>query len=57
MIPHLQLPKVKVITTTAPDMVRTCGNFLDDAAAAGLAHANQAPLNLACGGLPEAPYW
>ena len=42
--------KYNVIGTTASDMSRACGGFLNDVAAGRLTHCNEAPLNAAVAG-------
>ena len=55
MIPALSAQKVKVIVTTARDMGRACGGFLDDVLAGRLTHAEQPQLNAAAGGARRRP--
>jgi hypothetical protein len=55
MIPALQTQKCKVIVTTAGDMGRACGAFLDDVAAGKLSHADQPQLNAAVEGARKRP--
>jgi hypothetical protein len=50
MIPALKARKVRVITTTAPDMAKACGGLYDAALEGRLSHFDQAPLNAALAG-------
>ena len=55
MVPLLKAQKCKVIVTTAPDMGRACGGFLDDVGAGRLTHAGQPPLTAAVEGVRRRP--
>jgi hypothetical protein len=50
MIPGLKARKVRVITTSAPDMAKACGGLYDAAVEDRLTHFNQPQLNDALGG-------
>lgn len=55
MIPALSAQKVKVVVTTARDMGRACGGFLDDVAAGRISHAAQEQLTAAVAGARKRP--
>jgi len=55
MIPHLQAAKVRVITTTAQDMGRACGGFLDDVTVGRVSHSGQDALTAAVRGCRKRP--
>ena len=55
MIPALHAQKCKVITTTAVDMAKACGGFLDDVLAGRLTHAEQPQLDAAVEGARRRP--
>jgi len=55
MIPHLLAQRVKVVTTTAPEMGRACGGFTDDVLAGRISHTDQGPLNAAVEGCRKRP--
>lgn len=55
LIPALHAAKCKVMTTTAGDMGRACGGFLDDVLAGQLSHAEQPQLNAAVVGARRRP--
>jgi hypothetical protein len=55
MVPHLLARKVKVTTTTAADMGRACGGFVDDLLAERLSHSDQAQLDTAVEGARRRP--
>ena len=50
MVPALHAQKVKTMITTARDMGRACGGFLDDVGAGRLSHAGQPQLDAAVAG-------
>ena len=47
LIPALAVAKVKTVLTTARDMGRACGGFIDDVSAGRLSHAEQVQLDAA----------
>ena len=55
MIPALHAQKCMVITTTAGDMAKACGGFLDDVLAGRLTHAEQPQLDAAVEGARRRP--
>jgi hypothetical protein len=55
MIAALQAQRCKVIVTTAGDMGRACGAFLDDVITGRLSHADQPQLNIAVEGARKRP--
>ena len=55
MIPFLKTQRCKVIVTSAPEMARACGGFVDDVEAARLTHGNQPLLNAAVAGARKRP--
>ena len=55
MVPLLKAQRCKVIVTSAPDMGRACGGFVDDVDAARLSHAGQPQLDAAVEGARKRP--
>lgn len=55
LIPALTVARVKTVLTTARDMGRACGAFLDDVASGRLSHACQAQLDAAVAGARRRP--
>ena len=55
MVPALHAQKVKTVITTARDMGRACGGFLDDVEAGRLSHAGQSLLDTAVAGARRRP--
>jgi hypothetical protein len=55
LIPALAMARVKTVLTTARDMARACGGFLDDVTAGRLSHPGQAQLDAAVAGARRRP--
>jgi hypothetical protein len=55
LIPALAAAKVKTVLTTARDMGRACGGFIDDVTAGRLTHPGQAQLDAAVAGARRRP--
>jgi hypothetical protein len=55
LIPALAMAKVKTVLTTARDMGRACGGFIDDVSAGRLSHRGQAQLDAAVAGARRRP--
>ena len=55
MIPALRAAKVKVVQTSAADIGKACGLFLDDSLAGRLTHAAQEQLDAALAGAKKRP--
>jgi hypothetical protein len=55
LIPALAMAKVKTVLTSARDMGRACGGFIDDVSAGRLSHRGQAQLDAAVAGARRRP--
>jgi hypothetical protein len=55
LIPALAAAKVHTVLTTARDMGRACGGFIDDVSAGRLSHPGQAQLDAAVAGARRRP--